>query len=77
VALKVFIELGGTFIYQFGREHILNLHEGSSIEDALGILGIKERIYIVTVRNGSLAKFSDKLKDGDKLVVFPPIGGGN
>ncbi|MDG6930398.1 MAG: MoaD/ThiS family protein [Nitrososphaerota archaeon] len=75
--MKVSIELGGTFIYQFGREHSLNLKEGSSIEDALEMLGIKERIYIITVRNGNIAKFSDRLKDGDKLVVFPPIGGGN
>ncbi|MEM0123589.1 MAG: MoaD/ThiS family protein [Conexivisphaerales archaeon] len=73
----MFIELGGTFIYQFGREHVLDLHEGSTIEDALNILGISERIYIITVRNGSIAKFNDKLKDNDKLVVFPPIGGGN
>ncbi len=77
MGLKVFIELGGTFIYQFGREHTLDLNVGSSVEDALNVLGIKERIYIVIVKNGSLAKFNERLEDGDKLVVFPPIGGGN
>ncbi len=73
----MFIELGGTFIYQFGREHILDMPSGSRIEDALNMLGIKERIYIVIVKNGNIAKLNDELKDNDKLVIFPPIGGGN
>jgi len=73
----VFIELGGTFIYQFGREHILDMPPGSRVEDVLNKLGIKERIYIIIVKNGNIAKLSDELQDNDKLVIFPPIGGGN
>ena len=73
----MFIELGGTFIYQFGREHIVDMPPGSKVEDALNALGIKERIYIIIVKNGSIAKLSDELHENDKLVIFPPIGGGN
>lgn len=75
-ALKVFIELGSTSIYQLSREYTLNLQE-DSIEDVLDMMEIKERPYIINVKNGRLAKFSGKLNDGDNLVVFPPIGGGN
>ncbi len=77
LALKVEVELGGTYIYDYGgRLHSLDLPEGATVENALDALGIKERIYIVIIRNGKAAKPEDELHDGDRLVVFPPIGGG-
>lgn len=75
--MRVEVELGGTYIYEYGgRLHRLELPEGAKVEDALNALGIKERIYIVIIRNGRAARSEEVLKDGDKLVVFPPIGGG-
>lgn len=75
--MRVEVELGGTYIYDYGgRLHRLELPEGASVEDALNALGIRERIYIVIIRNGRAARPDSKLQDGDRLVIFPPIGGG-
>ncbi len=75
--MKVQVELAGPYIYQYGgRLHVVEVSEGSSVEDVLKKLGINERIYIVIIKNGLPAKLEDKVSEGDKLIVFPPIGGG-
>ncbi|MGC9208644.1 MAG: MoaD/ThiS family protein [Nitrososphaeria archaeon] len=71
------VELAGPYIYQYGgRLHTVEVDEGAKVEDVLKKLGITERIYIVIIKNGKAAKLDDPLSEGDKLIVFPPVGGG-
>ncbi len=50
--------------------------EGATVKDLLGKLGIKEneakQVFI-----GHKSRSEDyHLKDGDKVAIFPPVGGG-
>ena len=35
----------------------------------------KEYIALITI-NGSVSSLNSELKDGDKIILYPPIGGG-
>jgi len=55
---------------------LLNLPEGSLLEDVTSLLGIpQEEVYLVLV-NDSRAVLSDKLQDCDRVELVPPIAGG-
>ena len=55
----------------------LELPSAATIEDALHVLDIPvESVQVFTV-NGALQRSQKTpIKDGDELVVFPPVGGG-
>jgi molybdopterin converting factor small subunit len=35
----------------------------------------KEYIALITI-NGSVSSLNSELKDGDKIILYPPVGGG-
>lgn len=54
----------------------LELPEGSTVKDLLDKLGIKEdEVKQVFIRHKSRSK-DHPLEDGEKVAVFPPVGGG-
>ena len=55
----------------------LELPSAATIADALHVLAIPvDRVQVFTV-NGALARDQETpIKEGDELVIFPPVGGG-
>ncbi len=54
----------------------LELPAWASAGQALAALGIPELPAKVLLINGHQARPADKLREGDELVVFPPVEGG-
>jgi sulfur-carrier protein len=55
---------------------ILEVPEGTSIEDILTRLNISLEEPKIVFLNGTHANPDRVLKDGDRLAIFPPIAGG-
>jgi molybdopterin synthase sulfur carrier subunit len=55
---------------------VMDASQGTSIKDILNQIGIPRAEIKLVFLNGIHAKDIDKLKDGDRLGLFPPIGGG-
>lgn len=55
---------------------ILNLDHPSTIRDAITLLGVPEGEIKLVFKNGVQASLDANLDEGDRLGIFPPIGGG-
>ena len=53
----------------------LQLEPGATLRDVFRLLSIPQDAYVSLV-NGRRASRGVKLKEGDTLVVFPPVSGG-
>lgn len=60
----------------FGQALLVDLPEGSTPRDLLGRLGIPEKQVFTVLRNGRHLPFDGLLEDGDRVGLFPPVGGG-
>ncbi len=59
-----------------GHKAVMEFKEGTSVRDVLLHLEIPiDKVKLVFV-NGIHTQMEDKLKDGDRMGVFPPLGGG-
>ncbi|HUT87234.1 MAG TPA: MoaD/ThiS family protein [Candidatus Heimdallarchaeota archaeon] len=57
-------------------QQTLKLRAGTSVSDVVERLAIHEmEVHLVFV-NGRVASLDQTLHDGDRLALFPPIGGG-
>ena len=54
----------------------MDFPEGVCVKDVLDKLNIAEDEPKIIFLNGIHAKPDDRLKEGDRLAVFPPIAGG-
>ena len=52
------------------------IHENTSIEKLIQELGIPDDMVKLTFINGKRTERTYILKHGDRLGIFPPIGGG-
>ncbi|MGD0175277.1 MAG: MoaD/ThiS family protein [Candidatus Bathyarchaeia archaeon] len=73
VRVKIF---GAPMLALESNELILELGEEATTEDLLKSIPVKDRDYLYIVREGIRLKPSTKLKDGDEILVVPPIAGG-
>jgi sulfur carrier protein ThiS len=55
---------------------VLDLADGSTVGAVLRLLGISERQPWNAAVRGRLVAPLDVLHDGDRLLIFEPIGGG-
>ena len=53
-----------------------SVSEGSSVASVIDSLNLPEDIPLLTIVNGIHTDPQEKLKDGDVLALFPPVGGG-
>ena len=60
-----------------GQEVIeLEMEAGGTIEGLLQQLGIEEGEVWVVSLNGNIVDEASSLREGSKIMVFPPFGGG-
>ncbi len=74
--MEIRVELGGFYREKLGRFRVLEMKDGSRIEDVLNKLGISASADIIIIKNGKHAKLSDPVANGDQIAIFPPVGGG-
>jgi len=55
---------------------VLEIAEGSTLSDLIGLLNIPEKEVKLTFVNGRFQEAEYKFKDNDQVGIFPPIGGG-
>jgi xanthine dehydrogenase D subunit len=58
------------------RELVLDLQENATAQDAIDHLPVEDRLYLYVVRDGMRLDQDTRLRDGDELLVFPPVAGG-
>ncbi len=61
---------------KIGKGMIMEINEGTKIVKHLKEMNIPANAAKLVFLNGIHAKGDEILKDGDRLGVFPPIGGG-
>jgi molybdopterin converting factor small subunit len=78
IELKLFASLGRYMPQEKeGKSsELMEIHEGARVRDIINRLGIPDHAVKILFLNGIHAKGEDRLKDGDRLAVFPPIAGG-
>lgn len=74
--MKIEIRLFATFREGRGKKQVLEITEDVNIIGILKILNINKEEVAILLLNGMDGGFDRKLKDGDILSIFPPVGGG-
>ncbi len=59
-----------------GDPELAEVAEGATISELLGQLGVPADAVKVVFLNGVHAKPEAKLREGDRVGVFPPVAGG-
>ncbi len=59
-----------------GKPSVLEISEGTRVKDVIQKLKIPSDSVKLIFINGVHAKRDTILKDGDRLGLFPPVGGG-
>jgi molybdopterin converting factor small subunit len=73
VRVKIF---GAPSLALESSELTVELGEEATTEDLLKSIPVQDRDYLYIVREGIRLKPSTRLKDGDEILVVPPIAGG-
>lgn len=73
VRVKIF---GAPLLALESKELTVELGEDATTEDLLRSIPVKDKSYLYIVRDGIRLKPRAKLKDGDEILVVPPIAGG-
>ena len=71
--VKIF---GAPSIALESRELTLELVEDATAEDLLDSVSVQDKDYLYIVREGVRLTPSSKLRDGDEILLVPPIAGG-
>ncbi len=58
------------------RELTLELSDSATAGELLNSVSIEDKNYLYIVREGIRLTKSSKLKDGDEILLVPPIAGG-
>ena len=73
VKVKIF---GAPSLALESRELTLELVEDATAEDLLNSVSVQDKDYLYIVREGVRLTPSSKLRDGDEILLVPPIAGG-
>ena len=75
--MKVRVKLYGASAGGLEKSDLeLELHENATTQDAVNQLPVRDRVYLYVVRDGIRLSQDARLRDGDELLVFPPVTGG-
>ena len=73
VKVKIF---GAPSLALESRELTLELKENTTAADLLNSVPIEDKDYLYIVREGIRLTPSSRLRDGDEILLVPPIAGG-
>ena len=75
--MRVTIKLYGASAGGLEKSELeLELPENATTRDAVNELPVRDRVYLYVVRDGMRLSQDARLRDGDKLLIFPPVTGG-
>jgi len=75
--LKVKVKLYGASASGLEKSELqLDLRENATAQDLVDQLPVRDRVYLYIVRDGMRLAQDARLRDGDELLVFPPVTGG-
>lgn len=75
--MKVTVKMVGSFVHVAGfSEETFDLAPDATIEVLLEKVKIGKSRPVVVARNGEAATPSEKLEDGDRVVISPVFSGG-
>ena len=76
VLVKIEVKLFATFREGRFALETMEFPDGSTVLDVAKKLQIKPDDISIAMINGVSSELDDVLKEGDALVLFPPVGGG-
>ena len=59
-----------------GKSWWVDCDEGTTVLELLVHIGVPEKEVKLIFRNGVMCNHEEILRDGDRVGVFPPVGGG-
>ena len=79
--MKVKVKLYATLRRYFpeaelGESTLVEISEGATVSDLLKKIGIPKGETKIVLLNANKVKLDQRLREGDLVVLFPPIGGG-
>ncbi len=75
--MKVRVKLYGASTSGIEKNELeLNLREDATAQDVINQVPVQDRGYLYVVRAGIRLLENAPLRDGDELLVFPPVTGG-
>jgi len=75
--LRVKVKLYGASTNGLEKSELqLDIHESATVQDLIDWLPVQDRVYLYVVREGMRLAQDTRLRDGDELLVFPPVTGG-
>jgi molybdopterin converting factor small subunit len=75
--IKISVRLRGNLRPSGGPEiRIVEVDEGATVEDLLGLLGLRPGDVWLAMLDGQLVDTDLSLQPGDELSLIPPVGGG-
>ena len=74
--MNIRVKLFATFRERRGKELTLEVNEGATPSEVLGLLDIDIKDVAILLINAKSAKSDQVLYENDLLSVFPPLGGG-
>ena len=75
--MKVKIKLYGASTGGLEKHELeLDLPEDATTQDLIDRLPVRDRVYLYVVRDGMRLAQDARLREGDELLVFPPVTGG-
>ncbi len=73
VRVKIF---GAPSLALESKELTLELGAEATTQDLLQSIPVKDKSYLYVVREGVRLESSTRLRDGDEILIVPPIAGG-
>lgn len=75
--VKIKLKIISYLIYHSGfNEKDLELPQSITIEELLLKINLKRQFSMIVIRNGGKINPTDKIEDGDRIVIAPFFSGG-
>lgn len=74
--LRLFASLKELLPTKHHKETTLSFKEGKIIDDLVNEYNIPRDITLIILVNGRKKDESYQIQDGDRIGIFPPVGGG-
>jgi len=75
--MKILVKLFATLREGRGKQLNIEVTDGSTLEEAMGKIGLKkEEVSLMLINGKNERSFDIILSDSDIVSLFPPVGGG-